>query len=137
MKHRVLIVDDDPNIRLVLKGIFTGCEISEAQDGKACLVMIQSARPSVVLLDLKMPVMNGIDALKKIKELSHRPLVFVLTGNDDLDTAAKALDLGACGYITKPFKPGDIKRVVFAALAEKEEKNPHPDRFWRVVGKDE
>ncbi|KAF0124755.1 MAG: response regulator receiver [Elusimicrobia bacterium] len=137
MKHKVLIVDDDPNIRLVLKGIFSGCEISEAQDGKAGLVLIQSSRPSVVLLDLKMPVMNGIDALKKIKTLSHRPLIFVLTGNDDLDTAVKALDLGACGYITKPFSPRDIKRVVFAALAEKEEQNPHPDRFWRVVGKNE
>ncbi|MDT8286198.1 MAG: response regulator [Elusimicrobiales bacterium] len=135
MKHKVLIVDDDPNIRLVLKGIFSGCEISEAQDGKAGLAMIQSVRPSVVLLDLKMPVMNGIDALRKMKTLSHRPLVFVLTGNDDVETAVKALDLGACGYITKPFKPADIKRVVFAALAEKEEQNPHPDRFWRVVGK--
>ncbi|HOI41828.1 MAG TPA: response regulator [Elusimicrobiales bacterium] len=137
MKHKVLIIDDDPNIRLVLKGIFTGCEISEAQDGRTGLAAIASVKPSVVLLDLKMPVMNGIETLKKIRELSHRPLIFVLTGNDDVEIAMKALDLGACGYITKPFSPGDIKRVVFAALAEKEERDPHPDRFWRVVGKDE
>lgn len=101
---RILVVDDEASIRRTLEGIFhdEGFETLVAQDGKEALALIRSERPSLVLLDIWMPGMDGIETLEKIKA-SHPDLpVIMISGHATIATAIGATRLGAADFIEKP-----------------------------------
>jgi CheY-like chemotaxis protein len=115
---RVLIVDDDQFVRAVLRDMLspTGCECSEARDGLEALERVRADRPDVVLLDLLMPRMSGIEALQQICGVSPRPRVVVITSLASDALLAQALSAGASAYVVKPFHPIEIQEAVRQAM---------------------
>jgi len=100
----ILIVDDENSIRLSLKGILVdeGFRTSFAATGEECLSIIQAEDPDLVLLDIWMPGIDGLDTLKKIKQLRPQQLVVMMSGHGSIETAVKATRLGAFDFIEKP-----------------------------------
>ena len=133
---KILVVDDEENVRLILQQVFSDYPVITATEGETALRLIASERPAVVLLDMKMPSMGGLQVLAALKTLPYRPIIFMLTGEDDLDTAVKTLELGARGYLTKPFDVDQLRNVVLSALVEREKDKTILDKPWTVIKKD-
>ena len=112
--ERILIVDDEKNIASSLEGILSdeGYQISVAGDGLDALEKIQSDPPDLVLLDIWLPGMDGIEVLKTLK--SHHPEieVLIMSGHGTIDTAVKATKLGAYDFIEKPFSMDHLTQSV-------------------------
>ena len=100
----ILIVDDEDSIRLSLEGILEdeGFRTSFAATGEECLNIIQSEDPDLVLLDIWMPGIDGLETLKKIKQMRPHQLVVMMSGHGSIETAVKATRLGAFDFIEKP-----------------------------------
>ena len=118
MKKRLLICDDQPNIRESYKLIFEeGYDLVFAQNGQDVLLWLKEGnKPDLVIMDIKMPKMDGLTALKELKKLQPDLPVLVVTGYDCVETAALALQSGALDYIVKPFDPTQILRSVQKTL---------------------
>jgi two-component system NtrC family sensor kinase len=103
---KILVIDDEKSIRLLLKISLThqGYEVVTAENGEKGIEGFQRERPSLVLTDIKMPGMDGIEVLRKIKEIDHETEVIVITGHGDMDSAIQALQLNASDFIVKPVK---------------------------------
>jgi two-component system KDP operon response regulator KdpE len=114
---RILIVDDDPQIRRVLKVTLTGqgYEVDDANSGESALEKVRSRRFDLVLLDLSMPGMGGLETCRAIREQSEIGII-MLTVRDNESDAVEALDAGADDYVTKPFKPSELSARIRAAL---------------------
>lgn len=112
-----LVVDDSRPIRKVARRILEdlGFEIAEASDGMEALAWCRAAMPDAILLDWNMPVMNGIDFLRRLREEPNGadPVVVFCTVETDISRIREALDAGAAEYIMKPFD-GDIIAAKFA-----------------------
>jgi len=103
MLKRILVVDDDPDLRRTVRAVLKGIgEVFEAANGTEA-VWLMILEPDLVLLDLSMPGMGGLTALREVKRARSRVPVLILTSERDLDAAKRTLDLGASAYITKPF----------------------------------
>lgn len=110
-KPRILICDDDKLVRWSLSAYLArhAFDTVQAQDGRECLERLDESRPDLVLLDLKMPVMDGMECLRHIRERDAELPVIVLTAYGELSTAIEATRLGASHYLTKP---ADLAEVV-------------------------
>jgi signal transduction histidine kinase len=104
MKKRILLVDDEQDIRDVLDLTLSdmGYEVFEAEDGDEALRVFRDVRPPIVLTDIKMPNMDGIELLQKIKREDPEAEVVMITGHGDMDLAIKSLKYEATDFITKP-----------------------------------
>ena len=102
---KILVVDDEAEIRSLLAAVLQnkGYEVVTAEDGAAALQAVSRERPAVILMDLSMPRMNGMDALPEIKRIDAEVPVIICTAHADLATAVRAMKLGAYDYLTKPF----------------------------------
>ena len=111
---KVLICDDEEGIRESLKLILEDhYDLILTEDGEQCLKTIEKAKDiGAVLIDIKMPMVDGLTILKQIKEKRPKLPVIVVTGYKSVETAAEASKLGACGYIVKPFKSEEILKTV-------------------------
>lgn len=136
MKHKILIVDDEENILLVVKAAFLKkYEVLTASEGGEALEIIKNEKPSFVFLDIKMPGMSGIEVLELVKATGADPIVWMLTGDEDLEVAVNTLKSGARGYITKPFDIEVIRNIVLTAIEdlEKSKKSKDSDdKPWHV-----
>jgi two-component system KDP operon response regulator KdpE len=114
---RILVVDDDPQIRRVLKVSLSGqgFEVDDAKNGEAALEKVRDARFDLVLLDINMPGMSGLDVCRAIRSASEIAII-MLTVRDDEAVTVEALDAGADDYVTKPFKPSELSARIRAAL---------------------
>lgn len=114
---RILVVDDEPQIRRVLRSTLTsaGYEIEEAQDGEEAIERTQTFRPDLILLDMNMPGMDGLEACRAIRMDSHAAIIVLTVRNADSDKVA-ALDAGADGFVTKPFSMPELQARIRAAL---------------------
>ena len=119
---RILIVDDETNIRLMLRTALEseGYVVAEAVDGRDALAAIDRQTPDVMILDLSMPVLDGMDVLRELKSVrpNRKPRVIVLTAYGSISTAVKATRLGAVDFVEKPVSPDEVREAVEAALAE-------------------
>ena len=108
---RILFVDDEPNIRLFYTGVLAdaGHDVREAASSRETMLAIQRERPDLVILDLVLPAMDGIEALRRIREQGWGVRVVVFTAYGTADRAREALALGAREFIGKPF---DLERLV-------------------------
>ncbi|MCP5006459.1 MAG: sigma-54-dependent Fis family transcriptional regulator [Planctomycetes bacterium] len=115
----ILVVDDEETIRFCLKEALEGegYKVYIEENGKNSLSLIKRVVPDLVLVDLKMPGMDGIDLLREVKSLDRNILVILLTGHGSVDTAVTAIKAGAFDYLEKPFKIEHIKVVVGKALS--------------------
>lgn len=103
-RRRLLIVDDEPLILEVLSEHFKAdYDVETALNGADALGAIVRARPDVVMLDINMPRMNGVEVLKDIKQIDDSIAVIMVTANEQVAMAAEALRSGAFGYVPKPF----------------------------------
>ena len=116
-KTLLIIDDDDSNCRLV-KAIFRaeGMEVLVAHDGQPGIDLALSASPDILLLDVRMPGLDGLDVLARLKQEIPALPVVMLTGTKDVKTAVRATQLGAFDYLTKPFVNDEVVAVVRRAL---------------------
>lgn len=117
----ILVVDDEDYIQRILSFALTaeGFEVETASDGEEALEMIRECQPDVVVLDLMLPVMDGLQVLRAIREnrdTSHTPVVVLSAKGRDMDRQA-ALQSGANDYVTKPFNPARLIEKVQELLA--------------------
>jgi CheY-like chemotaxis protein len=111
---RILVVDDQPQFRQMLSEHLNGegFEVFEAESGEEALVELPQVAPQLVLLDLLMPGMGGLECLRQIKAVSPDICVVMVTGLEDLDAARGALGAGAADYVTKPFSLDYLNSVL-------------------------
>lgn len=114
---RILIVDDEPELRRALVRTLDGHQYAtrEAADGEAAIRELQAFKPDVVLLDLVLPDMSGVDVCRRIRETSQTPVI-VLSVLGEEARKIEALDAGADDYLTKPFGSGELLARVRVAL---------------------
>jgi two-component system, OmpR family, KDP operon response regulator KdpE len=114
---KILVVDDDPQIRRVLKVILTGekYELSEARSGESALVCVRDSLPDLVLLDVNMPGMGGLETCRTIREVSDVAIIILSVRREESDKVA-LLDAGADDYVTKPFGKEEVLARVRATL---------------------
>ncbi|HEX9640004.1 MAG TPA: sigma-54 dependent transcriptional regulator [Candidatus Krumholzibacteria bacterium] len=117
-KHTVLICDDQDNIRSSLKEALhnEGHTALEAPDGETAVKLVGSSMPDLLLLDLKLPDMTGIEVLRQLRAAGHSVPVILMTAYGDLPTAVEAMKLGAYDFVQKPYSLGEMKAKVNAAL---------------------
>jgi len=116
-KSRVLVVDDEPQITRVLRTVLTsqGYQVQTATEGETALANFSEWRPELVITDLYMPHMDGIELCKRIRSLSNVPII-VLSVKGEERAKVEALDSGADDYVTKPFGTDELLARVRAAL---------------------
>lgn len=119
--QRILIVDDDRIVRAILSKLARkeGFEVLVAEQGEEALKMMRSEPPDLLITDIKMPGMDGMEVLHQAKDLDRELPVILITGHADVQGAVKAIKAGAHDYITKPFDKNEVIRVIHRALAER------------------
>jgi two-component system OmpR family response regulator len=118
MTHKILVVDDDPHIRQVLTFALgkAGMETREAGDGEAALAQIERERPDLVVLDINMPRMDGLEVCRRLRSSGgDLPILFLSSRDDEIDRVV-GLELGADDYVVKPFSPREVVARVSAIL---------------------
>ena len=120
--YKILIVDDELSVRTSLKEWFLeeGFTVETAESGEDALNKMHTGPYDLILLDIKMPGMDGITLQKKIKEIDEDAIIIIMTAYASVDTAVEALKLGAFDYVTKPFDPDDLSQLIRNALKQKE-----------------
>ena len=115
----ILVVDDDRGFRLAVATLLeaAGYTVVQAADGPEALARIAGEAPDVMLLDVGLPGMSGLDVLAQVRSLHTPPRVVVMTADDTSETLLRAIRGQADRYIRKPFAPGAIAEVVEEALA--------------------
>ena len=108
--RRVLVVDDEENLRVVLRTLLRrhGYEVETASSGEEALGMVDSFGPDVVLTDVRMPKMGGLDLLSTLKAKGNEATVIVMSAYGNMDLALDAMKAGAYDYVQKPFKPDEV-----------------------------
>lgn len=116
-KVRVLVIDDEPQIRKLLRVALTGhgYEVSEAASGQDGLNEIAMVKPDLVILDMGLPDMEGINVIKQTREWSKVPIIILSVKESEADKIS-ALDAGADDYVTKPFSMGELLARIRTAL---------------------
>ncbi len=119
---KLLIVDDEIDIREFAKRFFAkrGIDVSVAGDGQEAVKMILEESPDLVLLDIHMDNMSGIDVLQKIRDAGSDVKVIMVTGVEDEDVVKKAYTFGINGYIHKPLILEELEKIVMAELSKDE-----------------
>ena len=113
----ILVVDDEPVVRALLRAALApaGSRVVEAADGSEALEIAWCEHPDVVLLDVGLPKLNGLDVCRALKTNPAAPRVLLITGNAELE---RIDDCGADGVVTKPFRPLELLDLVLHHLAE-------------------
>ncbi len=123
---RVLVVDDEPNVRTVVKMTLTkaGYDVIEAEDGvKAIMTINEGDNPlllDVIICDIRMPKINGVEAINYFKQLYPRVSIIVLTGFPDMEMALGFLKKGVVDYLVKPVEKEQLMNAVAKALEQRE-----------------
>lgn len=133
--RRILSVDDNEENRVFLRGLLTaaGFEVLEARDGAEAVAVFGQERPDAVLMDMRMPVMDGYEAMRRIRELEGGDGVPVIgiTASAFEDQRGRVMAAGASGFLTKPFQPDQlfelIGRLTGAEYVYSEEEAPEPE----------
>ncbi len=140
--YKIMIVDDELSVRGSLEEWFLedGFKVETAESAEAALNKMHGGPFDLILLDIKMPGMDGITLQKKIKEIDAEAIIIIMTAYASVDTAVEALKLGAFDYVTKPFDPDDLSRLVRNAIKQKdltEENIQLKEKISELAGTDE
>lgn len=117
---RILITDDSAFMRAILKNALQGIpdlEFLDAENGDVAVELYRSEKPDLVFLDIIMPVKNGIMALEEIRQINNAAKVVIVTSLGQEEMITKAKELGADGFISKPFQPAQIQEIYQRLLA--------------------
>ena len=116
---RILVVDDEPDAVELLQEFLTakGYDVIIACDGEEALRQVKDHRPHLILLDVRMPKLNGLEVLKRVREIDHEVGVIMVTAVNEEETGREALKLGAFDYITKPLDLPYLERALWLKIA--------------------
>ena len=130
MARRILVVDDEAGIRRVLRGYLEadGLQVSEAASGEAAVAQVRSEAPDLVLLDVMLPDVDGIEVLRRIRTFSDVYVVLVTARAEETDKLV-GLAVGADDYVTKPFSPREVAARVKAVLRRGRTPEAQTDRL--------
>lgn len=119
---RILVVDDEPEVRQLVTDYLEaqGYEVLAAASGAEALAAVAAQRPHLVLLDIMMPRMNGLEALQRIRQLDPTVGIIMLTAVEDEAIAREAMQKEAYDYITKPIDFGYLELAILTKLARKD-----------------
>jgi two-component system, NtrC family, response regulator AtoC len=141
---QILVVDDEPNLRRVLGAQLSrdGYEVHAVADGEAALRILSEQYIDVVITDLRMPLLDGLELLKRALALEPELPVVIITAHGTVDNAVEALKSGAFDYITKPFDQNEVRNVVrkalrtraLAAEEARQERLPPPGAQYGIIG---
>ena len=111
---RILIVDDEPNVRLVFRTALesAGYSVSEVEDGASALDRLEESPADLVLLDLKMPGIGGMETLRRLRDAGNDVPVVIVTAHGSIPDAVQAMKLGAIDFLSKPLRPEALRKVV-------------------------
>jgi len=117
MPRTILIVDDDAHIRQLLVFAFTkaGLDAVEAQDGEAALAAVERHQPDLVVLDINMPRMDGLEVCRRLRAQGDLPILFLSSRDDEIDRVL-GIELGGDDYVVKPFSPREVVARSMAIL---------------------
>ena len=121
MTHRILVVDDDPHIRDLLAFALDKARmiVTEAADGEAALAVIEATMPDLMILDINMPRMDGLDLCRRLRAsggaLARLPILFLSSRDDEIDRIV-GIEIGGDDYVVKPFSPREVVARVGAIL---------------------
>jgi DNA-binding NtrC family response regulator len=117
----VLIVDDDPGIRNMLSSVLSneGFAVETASNGKEAVKTCEKTPFDVALIDIELPDMKGTELLKKLKQIQPRIVMIIITGHPTLESAVRAVNQSADGYLLKPFEVVDLLEMIKRLLDEK------------------
>ena len=128
-KQKILIVDDDARIRNLLKIYLekAGFQVNEAENGLEALLSLQNSQPDLIVLDIMMPVLDGMETCRQIRKLATTPIL-LLTARTEVDDKLLGFDCGADDYVEKPFNPQEVVARVRAILRRRPAaaKTPQP-----------
>ncbi|RMH06018.1 MAG: response regulator [Nitrospirae bacterium] len=121
MAERVLIVDDDEGVRDALAQFLHSLDyqVMTAEDGEDALNKYQKGEVDIILADLMMPKLDGIELLKRVRQVDEDVIFLMITGHPSIGTAVESIHLGADDYITKPFHLEDVKIRLDKALEKR------------------
>ena len=116
MSIKIMLTDDHGLVREGVRSLLESCDnievIGEAKDGIECLEKLESIKPDLLLLDISMPNMNGIETLQKIKKIDNSLKVLIVTVHSEIDYLMKAIDIGVNGYILKDSSLCELKKAI-------------------------
>ncbi len=117
---KILVVDDEQGARDLFHTILTdeGYDVSVANGGEEALVLFKSNLFNLVITDIKMPVMDGLQLLQEIRKMGSKTDVIMVTAYGEVESYLKAMSLGAAEYINKPIRIKELKRIVHKVLTE-------------------
>ena len=116
--NHILVVDDESDVRDLLSKFLTrrGYEVDTASDGLAAIEAIRNTHPDIVLLDIRLPKIDGLSVLQQVRDEGGNTAIITMSGIADEDTARKSLELGAADFITKPFNLPYLETSLLAKL---------------------
>jgi DNA-binding response OmpR family regulator len=134
-QKRILVVDDEKNIRLTLSQALEtlGIPVQTAADGEEAMQKLQDSDFSLVLLDLKLPGMDGLEVLRRIRESRPKTRVIMITAHGTIDYAVEAMKLGAVDFLRKPFSPAEIRRLVSRVLERQDPDGEGPPDYQTLI----
>jgi DNA-binding NtrC family response regulator len=120
VKHKILVVDDELFVRELLEEYFSKLdfEVLVAGSGPAALKLVAENRFKVALIDLKMSDMDGIEVLRRIRDLDENLIVILMTGYPTVESSVEAMRIGAYDYVIKPFRLNELKDIISRAIKE-------------------
>jgi DNA-binding response OmpR family regulator len=129
----ILVVDDETNIRELARLYLeeAGYGVVVAEDGRQALDQVKQSRPDLVVLDLMLPLLDGLEVCRRIRAESRLPIIMLTARDEDIDKIV-GLELGADDYVTKPFNPRELVARVRAVLRRGEPAAPAPTRKRRA-----
>jgi two-component system OmpR family response regulator len=136
MAQQILIVDDEPHIRELLSFALqkAGFETREAADGEAALERIAAEPPALLVLDINMPRLNGLDVCRRVRANGDLPILLLSSRDDEIDRVL-GIELGADDYVVKPFSPREVVARVSAILRRAARPAPAPTAASMSYGK--
>ena len=119
---KILVVDDEEGARELFSTILTdeGYEVTLANDGEEALALFKNTPFNLVITDIKMPVMDGLQLLQEIRKIGSKTDVIMVTAYGEVESYLKAMSLGAAEYINKPIRIKELKRIVHKVLTEQQ-----------------
>ncbi|OOM11760.1 response regulator transcription factor [Clostridium saccharobutylicum] len=133
---KLIIADDEPKIRRGIRNMINWESydieiVGEAEDGEIALEVISEKKPDIVLLDINMPFINGLNLLKKLKNLNTKSLVIIISGYDDFSYVQRALQFNVFDYILKPVNKKNMSEIILKAICRLEEiKREENYKIW-------
>jgi DNA-binding response OmpR family regulator len=116
---KILVVDDEPEVRKLMEHFLTGrgYEVRLAENGRLALAALDTFAPDLVLLDMHMPELDGIETLKGLAARAPALPVIMVTVNDDVETTSRLIHLGAADYVPKPFNLDYLEQAINIQLS--------------------